>query len=85
MITKDIVAGRIAAWLRHEISLASLVDWAERAIHEGDVPEADTEELMPILGRLGLADVKQFGLSWEDCEELLGRLGYAVRVEITAA
>ena len=85
IITKDVVAGRIAAWLRHEISLAALVEWAEQAIHEEDIADADTNDLMPILGRLGVADVKQFGLSWEDCEELLARLGYTAKVEITSA
>jgi hypothetical protein len=34
---------------------------------------------------LGVADVRAFGLAWEDCEQLLRQLGYSPRVEIIAA
>jgi hypothetical protein len=34
-ITKQIVAHKIAAYLRHDISLAELVDWTEKAMMEG--------------------------------------------------
>jgi len=40
-------------------------------------------ELRDIIGRLGLADVERFGLTWEDCENYLARLGYRVRVEVS--
>ncbi len=36
-----------------------------------------------VIGRLGLADVREFGLSWEDLEELLAALGYQARVDIS--
>ena len=84
MITKKVVADRIGAWLHHEISLDCLVNWAEDAIQEGEFAEADRAELADVVGRLGLADVKAFGLSWQECEELLRRLGYTAKVEITA-
>jgi hypothetical protein len=29
--------------------------------------------------------VRAFGLTWEDCEQLLRQLGYSARVEIVAA
>ena len=32
LITKKIVADQIAAYLHHDITLAQLVDWAERAM-----------------------------------------------------
>jgi len=35
------------------------------------------------VSRLGVADVKAFGLTWEDCEQFLKQLGYSVRVEVT--
>jgi hypothetical protein len=34
---------------------------------------------------LGVADVRAFGLTWEDCEQLLRQLGYTARVDIIAA
>ncbi len=30
--------------------------------------------------RITLADVKEFGMSWEDCENFLSRLGYRTQV-----
>ncbi|HUX24998.1 MAG TPA: hypothetical protein VMV87_10315 [Burkholderiales bacterium] len=37
------------------------------------------------ISRLGVADVRAFGLTWEDCEELLGQLGFSARVSIITA
>ena len=85
MITRDEIAGKIAAWLRHEMTLDSLVDWAERVLQEGEFPEHEASELAAIVARLGTADVRGFGIEWRECEQLLSRLGYTVRFEITAA
>jgi cobyrinic acid a,c-diamide synthase len=84
-ITKQIVAEQIAAYLHHEITLDQLVDWAERALMDGELAERDAETLSHVIARLGVADVRAFGLAWEDCEELLGRLGFAPRVQVVAA
>ena len=85
IITKQTVADQIAAYLHHEITLAQLVDWAERAVMEGELAEHDAATLSTVIARLGVADVRAFGLAWEDCEELLRNLGYAPRVEVIAA
>ena len=85
LISRRTVAEKIAACLRHEISLAALVDWAERSFLDGEFDESDTATLSRVVGRLGVADVRAFGLTWEDCEELLRALGYAARVEVVAA
>jgi hypothetical protein len=84
-ITKQTVADRIAAYLHHEITLPQLVDWAERAVMDGEFEERSAAVLSAVIGRLGVADVRAFGLTWEDCEQLLGQLGYSPRVEIIAA
>ena len=84
-ITKQTVANQIAAYLHHEISLAQLVDWSERALMDGDFAERDSQALSSVVARLGLADVRAFGLAWEDCEELLRKLGFSPRVEVVAA
>ena len=52
---------------------------------DGEVVELDAAVLGFVLARLGVADVKAFGLSWEDCGDLLGQLGYAARVDVVAA
>jgi hypothetical protein len=84
-ISKQTVADKLAAYLRHDISLAELVSWAEEAMMEGEFAENDMEAVSGVIARLGLADVREFGLSWEDCEQLLRQLGYAARVDIVAA
>jgi cobyrinic acid a,c-diamide synthase len=83
-ITKHVVANQIAAYLHHEITLAQLVDWSERALMDGEFAEGDAATLSQVVSRLGVADVRAFGLAWEDCEEMLRKLGFAPRVEVVA-
>ena len=83
-ITKQTVAGKIAAYLHHEITLAQLVDWAENAMMDGEFAEREIATLRAVVSRLGVADVRAFGLSWEDCEQLLRQLGFAARVDVVA-
>lgn len=85
IITKQTAASQIAAYLHHEITQAQLVEWAEQGMMEGEFAEGDMEALRGVISRLGLADVRAFGLTWEDCESLLDQLGYAARVEVVAA
>ena len=79
-ITRQIVADKIADYLHGKVSQAELVDWVEQAMMETDFDEADTDLLTDIVGRLGLADVAEFGLRWQDSEEFLRRLGYRAKV-----
>ena len=82
MVTRVTVQEKLLAYLNRQITLAELVEWAENAMMEGEFDEQDTDRLTDIVARLGLADVREFGLSWDDCYEYLGRLGY--RIEVTA-
>jgi len=82
-ITRQIVADKIADYLHGKVSQAELVDWAERAMMDADFDEEDTEVLSEIIGRLGLADVAEFGLRWQGCEEFLRRLGYRAKVIVS--
>ena len=83
-VTKQIVAEKLTAYLRHETTPAELVNWAEATLMDGELSEADAELLASVLARLGVADVRAFGLAWEDCETLLRELGYEAHVEISA-
>ncbi len=85
LMTKQTVAEKLASYLHHELSLAQLVDWAENALMEGEFAEADAATLAAVVSRLGVADVRAFGLTWEDCEQLVRQLGFKARVEIGAA
>lgn len=84
-VTREDVAAKLRAHLQHELPLAELVDWAERAMDEGEFEVAHFDAIRDAVAKLGLADVKAFGLAWEDCEALLRQLGYAVRVQVVNA
>jgi hypothetical protein len=84
-ITKQAVADRIAAYLHHRITLAQLVDWAENALMEDEFEERDAETIAAVVSRLGVADVRAFGLAWDDCEELLRQLGFSARIDIVTS
>ena len=81
-ITRQQVAGKIAAYLRHEIGLPDLVDWSEQALMEGEFDERESAVLARVVARFGVADVRAFGLAWE---EILAELGFVPRVELVAA
>lgn len=83
-ITRQIVADKITDYLHGKISQTELVDWAERAMMDADFHKADSDLLSEIVGRLGLADVAEFGLRWQDCEEFLRRLGYRAKVIVSS-
>ena len=84
-ITKQTVADKIADYLHHKVTLDQLVDWSERAMMDGEFSEQDSKALASVIGRLGVADVRAFGLTWEDCEDLLRQLGYSARVDVVAS
>jgi len=81
-ITKQTVADKIAAYLHNEITLAQLVEWAENSLLDGAFASRDAKVLSAVIARLGLADVRAFGLTWEDCEHFLAQLGYTAQVEV---
>ena len=83
-VTRQFVADQIAHYLHGQLSQAELVDWAERAMMDAEFEEADIEMLSEIVSHLGLADVAEFGLRWQDCEEFLRRLGYRAEVIVSA-
>ncbi|MFO0774338.1 MAG: hypothetical protein U0172_06710 [Nitrospiraceae bacterium] len=83
-LTRHIVAAKLGAYLRHELSQDALVGWAESALMNGRFDHDQVEVLRDVIARIGVADVRAFGLTWEDCEALLLQLGYSARVNIAA-
>ena len=83
-MNRQTVAEQLAAYLHGEVSQAAMVDWAEHAMMDANFAEPDAELLGDVVGRLGLADVAEFGLRWEDCENFLHRLGYRTHIEVEA-
>lgn len=82
VITRQMVAERLSAYLRGQERLTDVVSWAEDAMREGEFAEADFTVIRDVVARLGLADVAAFGLTWEDAVEMLSRLGYRATVEV---
>ncbi len=79
------MAAQLRDYLQHRITRAALVDWAESALMEEEFDESDLDVIRDVTARLGLADVREFGLSWEDCERYLDSLGYRTRVDVIRA
>lgn len=84
MITKEIIANKLLAYLQHRVSLRDLVDWAERSLMNGSYEEDEFHTIRNALSQLGLADVKAFGLEWKDCEAIMESLGFKLEVKALA-
>lgn len=82
-VNRQTVALKLTDYLYHRITLPQLVDWAEWAVMDADFDARDMNLLREIVGRLGLADVRAFGMTWDDCENYLSRLGYRARVTVS--
>ena len=84
-VTRESVAQHLGDYLHGTLSLASLVDWAELAMCEGDFDESQATILSDVVARIRVSDVRAFGLTWEDCRDMLRSLGLSARVDLVAA
>ena len=84
-ISRQTAARKLQAYLKGRLALAGLVEWAEQAMLQGDFAPADAAVLRKVVPRLGVADVRAFGLEWSDCTQLLRQLGFRARIEVVAA
>ncbi len=82
MINRHTVAQKIFDYLNHTISLRELVNWCENIMMDGEIELSDTEAVSDVVARIGVADIENFGLLWEDCEKLLGQLGYKLHLDL---
>lgn len=82
LITRETAVEKLGAHLRHELTLANLVTWAESAMMEGEFDPTHLSAIRDVVARLGVADMRAFGPIWKDCEQLLTQLGYSAQVSI---
>jgi len=82
MLTRKLLADMLIKYINREIDLPTLVDWAGEMIREADFESDSFEIIRDILARIGLADVREFGLTWDNCYDYLQNLGYNVKVEL---
>jgi len=85
ILTRKMLADMLMQYINRETTLTSLVDWAENMMQEADLESSSFEVIRDILARIGLADVREFGLTWDDCYEYLHRLGYDLKIELVQA
>jgi cobyrinic acid a,c-diamide synthase len=83
LVTRKVLVDMLMKYLNKTIDLSTLVDWAEEMLREADIEESHAELIRDILARIGLADVREFGLTWEACYEYLQKLGYEIKVELS--
>lgn len=83
LVTRKMLANMLIKYINRDIDLTSLISWAVEMTKEADFEDKDFELLRDILARIGLADVREFGLSWDDCYDCLHKLGYDVNVEVS--
>ena len=81
MITKNIIADKLLACLQHRLPLAALINWAEQNLMNGSYEDDEFHTIRNTLSKLGLADVKAFGLEWQDCEAIMKSLGFTLEVK----
>ncbi len=81
IVTKQLLAVNLLSYLQHKKSLDDLVNWAEDAFMDGKINDDDHEVVGSILARIGVADVKAFGLTLEDCDEIMRKLGYELKID----
>lgn len=80
MTTRKEIADKLLAYLKHEITLEKLTDWAEQELKNAHYDDDKIHTIRNILAQLGLADVKSFGLEWKDCEIIMEKLGLKLEV-----
>ena len=85
MITRDVLASQIRNYLQHQMSHSALVDWAERTMMDEEFDARDSDILRDIIARLGVADSREFGVTWEEFERYLSQLGYRAKVDVVRA
>jgi cobyrinic acid a,c-diamide synthase len=84
-ITRQLAARKLQAYLNGRLDTDGLVAWAEQAMIQGDFAPADAAVLRKVVPRLGVADVRAFGLEWSDCARMLRQLGFRARINVVAA
>jgi hypothetical protein len=84
VITKSQVVEMLLKYINRQMDLPALVDWAEKMMQDADFEDKNFNVIRDVLSHIGLADVREFGLTWDDCYDYLHRLGYDAKVELHA-
>ena len=83
IVTRRTLAQKLTDYLLHRATFSHLVDWAEFVMMDAEFEEQYFELIREIVARLGVADVRAFGITLESCEEFLAKLGYRISFTVT--
>lgn len=81
IITREVLAQKLKNYLSGEEQLEQLISWSEDIMMDGEIAPQDFDLIRDIIARLGVSDVASFGLSWEELNTMINRLGYKTRLE----
>lgn len=84
-ITKNQVVEMLLKYINRQMKLSALVDWAEKMMQGADFEDKNIDVIRDVVSHIGLGDVREFGLTWDDCYDFLLKLGYDVKVELHSA
>jgi hypothetical protein len=70
------IANLLIDYLNHSIDVTYLTSKCEEWVNNAGLEEGNEDVLMNVLSKLGLADVKAFGLGIEEIEHYFQLLGY---------
>lgn len=81
VITLDSVFEKLREYMNRSITVDELADWALNAILVYEFEGKNYEAIRNILCRLGLANIKSYGITWDDCKNYFSILGYKVNIQ----
>ena len=67
VVIKRAIAEILIKCINKEIDLSTLAAWVKDMIKKADFENGSFEFIRGILARIGLADVREFDLKWDDC------------------
>lgn len=80
VLARGAIVRKLNAYLGGEVKLAQLVAWAQEMLAKGDLSGEDESLVRDLLERAGAPGTEAFGLTLEDCRDLLKRLGRELRI-----
>jgi hypothetical protein len=85
VLMRGAILRKMNRYLGQEIPLTALVEWAQETLRAGDLSSDDAAFLQELIDRAGQPGTEAFGLTLEDCAQLLRRLGQELRVSTAPA
>ena len=83
MITRQMIADYINNYLTHKITKEEIVEWAERGVMSEEYEEDYFNQINNALRKIGVSNMTNFDLVWEDYVDILKSIDYKITVDIS--